>query len=47
VIDPKYYGLIELLVFGAIALGIGFWQLYSVNRDIARSKADAEAQRKE
>lgn len=41
-IDPKYYGLIELVIFGAIALGIGFWQLRSVNRDIARSKAEAE-----
>jgi hypothetical protein len=37
-IDPRYYGLIELLLFGAIAIGFGVWQLRSVNRDIARSK---------
>jgi hypothetical protein len=39
-IDPSYFGLIELLLFGSIAVGIGVWQLYSVNKDIARSKKD-------
>lgn len=31
-IDPKYYGLIELLLFGAIAIGFGIWQLRSLKR---------------
>jgi hypothetical protein len=38
VIPQKYYVLIELVVFGTIALGIGFWQLWSVNRDIKRGQ---------
>jgi hypothetical protein len=41
-IDPRYYGLIELLIFAAIALGFGFWQLRSVNRDLKRSREEAE-----
>ncbi len=44
-IDPQYYGLIELVIVGAIALGIGFWQLRSVNRDIARSRDEAETKK--
>lgn len=39
-IDPRYFGLIELLLVGGIALGIGVWQLLSVNREIARRKKD-------
>jgi hypothetical protein len=35
-------GLIELIVSAGIALGIGGWQLWRVNRDIARSKAEKE-----
>jgi hypothetical protein len=41
-INQEYYALIELVLFGAIALGIGIWQLWSVNRDIARSKAEED-----
>lgn len=37
-IDPRYYGLIELLLVGAMALGIGIWQLVSVNREIGRDR---------
>lgn len=37
-IDPRYYGLIELLLVGAMALGIGIWQLISVNREIGRDR---------
>jgi hypothetical protein len=33
------YGLIELLFTGGVALGLGFWQLWSVNREIAKDKA--------
>ena len=30
------FGWIELVVFGVIALGFGFWQLRSINREIER-----------
>ncbi|MBU6394035.1 MAG: hypothetical protein KGQ75_05625 [Sphingomonadales bacterium] len=33
------FGWIEMVVFGGVALGIGVWQLVSVNREIAK---DAE-----
>jgi hypothetical protein len=33
------YGWIELVVVGALALGFGGWQLWSVNREIARDRA--------
>ncbi len=36
-------GWIEIVVFGVIALGIGFYQLWSINREIAKDKADAAA----
>jgi hypothetical protein len=39
-IDPHYYGLVELVVVGALALGIGAWQLRSVNRDIKRREEE-------
>lgn len=35
------FGLLELLFSGAVALGFGFWQLWSVNREIARDKEAA------
>ncbi|TKD50957.1 hypothetical protein FBR43_09445 [Sphingomonas baiyangensis] len=35
-IDPAHYGLVELVLVGAMALGFGIWQLWSVNREIAR-----------
>ncbi|MEO0500418.1 MAG: hypothetical protein AAF205_07670 [Pseudomonadota bacterium] len=34
-------GWIEIVFGGIVALGIGFWQLWSVNRDIARDKEKA------
>jgi hypothetical protein len=36
-------GFIEIIVTGVIALGIGFWQLWSVNREIAKDKEKAAA----
>jgi hypothetical protein len=33
------FGWIELVAFGVIALGFGFWQLRSINREIERDKA--------
>jgi hypothetical protein len=35
------YGWIEIVVVGTIALGLGFWQLWSINREIARDKEKA------
>lgn len=35
------YGWIEIIFSGAVALGFGFWQLWSVNREIARDKQKA------
>jgi hypothetical protein len=42
----RNFGLIEIVVFAAIALGFGFWQLYSINREIARDKAAKQAAQK-
>lgn len=36
------FGWIEIVVFAAIALGFGLWQLCSINREIARDKAEKE-----
>ena len=37
------FGWIEIVVFAGIALGFGFWQLISINREIARDKAAKQA----
>lgn len=29
-IDPKYYGLVEMVLTGAVVLGFAFWQLWSL-----------------
>ncbi len=34
------YGFIEIIFVAAVALGLGFWQLWSVNREIAKDKAE-------
>jgi hypothetical protein len=34
-------GWIEIIFSGAVALGFGFWQLWSVNREIAKDKEKA------
>ena len=39
------FGWIEIIVSGAIALGLGFWQLWSVNREIAKDKEKAAAKK--
>ena len=31
--DAKYYGIVELALTGALVLGFGFWQLWSLRRD--------------
>jgi len=35
-------GWIEIVVFGVVALGLGFWQLWSINREIAKDKKKAK-----
>jgi hypothetical protein len=40
------YGWIEIVFVAVVALGLGFWQLWSVNREIAADKKKAE-ERKE
>ncbi len=35
------FGFVEIIVTGAIALALGFWQLWSINRDIAKDKDKA------
>ena len=37
-IDPAYYGLVEIVFTGAVVLGFAFWQLRSVSREIARDR---------
>lgn len=42
--DPDPWGnlgFIEMIIFGMLALGFGFWQLWSVNREIAKDKEKA------
>lgn len=36
-------GWIEIVFVGVVALGLGFWQLWSVNREIAKDKEKAAA----
>lgn len=41
-IDPRYYGLIELVLVMALVLGFGIWQLRSVNRALEQSRREAD-----
>jgi hypothetical protein len=34
-------GFVEIIFSGAVALGFGFWQLWSINKEIAKDKAKA------
>lgn len=36
-------GWIEIVFGGIVALGFGFWQLWSINREIAKDKEKAAA----
>jgi len=31
-IDPKYYGLVEIVAGGVIVLGLAFWQLWGLRK---------------
>jgi hypothetical protein len=35
------FGWIEIVFVGVVALGLGFWQLWSINREIAKDKEKA------
>ncbi|WP_417613471.1 hypothetical protein [Parasphingorhabdus sp.] len=35
------FGWIEIIFSGAVALAFGFWQLWSINREIAKDKEKA------
>lgn len=39
------FGWIEIVFSGAVALGFGFWQLWSVNKEIAKDKEKAAAKK--
>lgn len=39
------YAWIEIVFVAAVALGIGGWQLVSVNREIARDRARKEEEK--
>lgn len=34
------YGWIEIVFVGAVALGLGLWQLWSINREIRKDKEE-------
>jgi hypothetical protein len=36
------YGWIEIVFVAGIALGLGFWQLWSINREIRKDKSDKQ-----
>ena len=38
-------GWIEIVFGGIVALGFGFWQLWSINREIAKDKEKAGKER--
>lgn len=40
------FGWVEIVFVGIVALGLGFWQLWSINREIAKDKEKAAAEQK-
>lgn len=40
------YGWVEMIFSGVVVLGLGFWQLWSINREIAKDKEKAAAAEK-
>ncbi len=37
--ESKWFSLMDMAIVAVPALGIGIWQLVSINREIARDKA--------
>lgn len=46
-IDPEYYGLVEIIVGGVIVLGFGFWQLWDLKREKRKREADDDRERRD
>lgn len=44
-IDPKYYGLVEIIVGAIFVLGFGFWQLWDLRREKRKREAEEERER--
>ncbi|MFN3468748.1 MAG: hypothetical protein ACK4Z7_03530 [Novosphingobium sp.] len=42
----EHFGWVEIVFTAVIALGFGFYQLWSINREIARDKAAAEERKR-
>ncbi|GAA0728188.1 hypothetical protein [Sphingomonas japonica] len=42
-IDPNYYGLVDLGIVVVAVVGFAIWQLVSINREIARDKSARDA----
>ena len=38
----QHFGWIEIVFVGTVGLGFGIWQLWSVNREIAKDRAAKE-----
>jgi cytochrome oxidase assembly protein ShyY1 len=36
--DPKYYGLVEIVFTSTVIFGLGFWQLWSLRREKTRDR---------
>lgn len=43
----EHFGWIEIVFVAVVAFGFGFYQLWSVNREIRRDKESKEAQERE
>lgn len=46
-IDPKYYGLVELVLVTGAVLAFGAWQLLSLRRDARRARLREDARHAE
>lgn len=42
----QHFGWIEIAFTGTIAIGFGVWQLWSINREIAKDRAAKDAAEK-
>ena len=42
--EAKTFALVEMLAFTGVVLAIGFWQLWSINRTLKKTRAE-EAER--
>lgn len=40
--DPKFYGVVEMVFFGTVVLGLGAWQLVSIRRELKRDREKSQ-----